>query len=950
MSGLDHYDGFECNNPQSGRRANECDDKPPYSSDNRVSQSTKNHPTPPPVDYNMGYGTKVLPRVTGNVDLEVQLPRDLRSSLSPSRTSGKGYQRHERYPSNMGEVNRRSRAYSNDLEQGGPHCQRMYHEKRKENSIGRINDYYLHSPKNRDLSNSHGENVSSQHSGETHSNDQYGRSGMSQRQGQTLYSRPVRRSLSPSYSDQRDQDMWIPVDFKRYNKITFHNSESQKGNLHFHDFTVVKVSEHRQHPQQQYRDHDCDDADGRLCYEESPTEAWEEVVNLLPSQMERAKELSEGEIMEALNTVREEPWPMARRKLTWKSLQNKLETQTRWYSVQPVTSMVRRGVTTLHNLLHIVDPWHRVLKRIEGKFGTSVVAVFNFLRNMIQLNMLLALLLLGGVVVPSVLWASSNSNQDYTWEAPKNTSDGNCMCSAPTLTDNNTAAQECNKNYTDYIDKVIQNRQNVAEIQDFLQGTGILEWTVLFAGYYPAYVDHSSYVIGLAYILTILAVYLISLVYVVYFTARFLRQFMGSSSKYSMLYSSIIFAGWDFTVSESEAARIQHTLFICDVKAAFDDEEFLRKKKKRTRKNLATLYFTRALINLVILVLIVGGWTAIYFLVDKLQKSGNTSTENVSQHFLWQYAPTMTVAALDTVYPLIFKSVVTYEHYRGRTELLITLVRCVLIRLMSLAILVITNLTLISQHSNVCDPTVNEYICWETRLGQQVYSVLVLDVLIKVFMTFVVNVARCKLGRFDYAICKRVSRLEFDVSDHTLDIVSIQSICWLGILHAPLMALLCFFCFCILFGLKLFTVSWTCVPPSRLFRASRSSAMFMTILSLTFFVCIIPNGLALLIFTPSKACSPFRGLGYGWQILTYYICNMDNSDSWIRWVLFALDNSIVAVTLLVVVILLLTYYVSVIKARSALVKRLEKKLKYTAKYKTYLVQEIKHVRGAGIGG
>ncbi|KAK8746298.1 hypothetical protein OTU49_017352, partial [Cherax quadricarinatus] len=400
----------------------------------------------------------------------------------------------------------------------------------------------------------------------------------------------------------------------------------------------------------------------------------------------------------------------------------------------------------------------------------------------------------------------------------------------------------------------------------------------------------------------------------------------------------------------SEAARIQHTLFICDVKAAFDDEEFLRKKKKRTRKNLATLYFTRALINLVILVLIVGGWTAIYFLVDKLQKSGNTSTENVSQHFLWQYAPTMTVAALDTVYPLIFKSVVTYEHYRGRTELLITLVRCVLIRLMSLAILVITNLTLISQHSNVCDPTVNEYICWETRLGQQVYSVLVLDVLIKVFMTFVVNVARCKLGRFDYAICKRVSRLEFDVSDHTLDIVSIQSICWLGILHAPLMALLCFFCFCILFGLKLFTVSWTCVPPSRLFRASRSSAMFMTILSLTFFVCIIPNGLALLIFTPSKACSPFRGLGYGWQILTYYICNMDNSDSWIRWVLFALDNSIVAVTLLVVVILLLTYYVSVIKARSALVKRLEKKLKYTAKYKTYLVQEIKHVRGAGIGG
>lgn len=80
------------------------------------------------------------------------------------------------------------------------------------------------------------------------------------------------------------------------------------------------------------------------------------------------------------------------------------------------------------------QPWHRVLKRIEGKFGTSVVAVFNLLRDMAQLNLLLAVLLVCGVVIPSSLLARDEEYQTYGWMFS-----GNCshkpddMCSALSL-------------------------------------------------------------------------------------------------------------------------------------------------------------------------------------------------------------------------------------------------------------------------------------------------------------------------------------------------------------------------------------------------------------------------------------------------------------------------------------------------------------------------------------
>lgn len=447
-------------------------------------------------------------------------------------------------------------------------------------------------------------------------------------------------------------------------------------------------------------------------------------------------------------------------------------------------------------------------------------------------------------------------------------------------------AYNCNTNYTIKIQEEVNKTASdfIGLVGNFLQGTGFLEWTFLFGGRYPAATESENYLVSLAYILTMLVIYLISIVYVVYFVAKFLRQSSTSAMDDGMTFSKIVFTGWDFTVSKEDAAEIERNLVVCEVKTAFDDVDYRSKQMSLTNRDLIKLYLTRSVINLAIISLIVGGWVAIYFLVIEQQ---NHVSATDFEEFSWEYAPTILVSVFNFVYPLIFDFVVKYEHYTGRSELLLTLSRCVLVRLTSLGILVITTLSVISAEARNCDIE-NEYICWETRMGQQIYSVLVLDAIIQFGMTFVVNVARRGLFRFDNKICKTVGRMEFYVPGHVLDVVYSQTLCWIGVIYAPLLAAAALINFCYMFLLKLFTVTVTCFPANRVFRASRSSAMFMTILSLALIMSVVSTGLALLLIKPSLACSPFRGLDYAWESLTYYICHLDSSsDSWIRCVYYS---------------------------------------------------------------
>lgn len=56
-----------------------------------------------------------------------------------------------------------------------------------------------------------------------------------------------------------------------------------------------------------------------------------------------------------------------------------------------------------------------------------------------------------------------------------------------------------------------------------------------------------------------------------------------------------------------------------------------------------------------------------------------------------------------------------------------------------------------------------------------------------------------------------------------------------------------------------------------------------------------------------------------------------------RLVVFFVDEAVVVVAVGVAVLLLLVYYLSLVSVRNALIRRLEKKLKHTAKDKVFLM-------------
>ncbi|KAK7080230.1 hypothetical protein SK128_008936 [Halocaridina rubra] len=556
---------------------------------------------------------------------------------------------------------------------------------------------------------------------------------------------------------------------------------------------------------------------------------------------------------------------------------------------------------------------------------------------MIILNFFLALILLGGVIIPSAISVSGEIDQSYAWS-----SGGNCssqpkdVCGTLKLL-NDSWLTTCHENYVAKIhDTVDEHSTNgLAIIQDILQGTGFLEYTFLFSGYYPAAIENGRYIVSLAYLLTVFVTYVVSFIFVIRSVAKFLRNISSATNDYGMVFAKIVFTGWDFNIKEANAAKIANSLFVSEVRAAFDEEDYNIRSQKLTKYQRIALYLRRVLINIIILSLIGVSWAGIYFLIKEAQQNENRTA---LLDFIWEYAPTLTVAALNIVFPIIFGILVRFERYKGSLELFLTLSRCVLVRLISLAILIISKVGLISQQSRVCEAD-NEFICWETYLGQQVYSVLILDALIQLGNTLIVNVARSQLKKIDNNICKSIGAIEFNVPGHVLDVVYVQAVCWIGVLYSPLIVTGSLLYFCILFALKLFTVTFICVPATRVFRTSKSSAMFMTILAFAFFMCLVPNGLALFYLCPSLACSPFRGLGYAWQSVTYYICSLSDGAYWIRSVLFTVDETVVLIALLLVVFILAVYYIALFGARGQMIQDLEKRLKTASKDKNLLLQE-----------
>ena len=137
---------------------------------------------------------------------------------------------------------------------------------------------------------------------------------------------------------------------------------------------------------------------------------------------------------------------------------------------------------------------------------------------------------------------------------------------------------------------------------DLLEGTGYLERTFLFIGWYPAHLSESpsSYAIHLAYVLTFLFCYAVSISFIVRYIGKWLRT-KTTFFNFEYAFSSKIFTTWRFTDLSMEASKIAKKCLANELLACKNELKFFREEKKRSNSEKRKLKLIRKIFHVLIL-------------------------------------------------------------------------------------------------------------------------------------------------------------------------------------------------------------------------------------------------------------------------------------------------------------------------------------------------------------
>ncbi|XP_013776355.1 transmembrane channel-like protein 7 isoform X2 [Limulus polyphemus] len=577
---------------------------------------------------------------------------------------------------------------------------------------------------------------------------------------------------------------------------------------------------------------------------------------------------------------------------------------------------------TWKELISSLNVWSHPLKRIEGYHGTGVVSYFLFLRWLLFLNLGIFFLVVLFILLPHILFkplesselkienktlASSNYFpkpaalrlyspsdlfpnlpdevfsifQDIGGKAFDQASQITSLLPSALKSDKAFFTDErlkfspfCSENYTVMVNNFKSSKIDLV-LQDFMQGTGWMELTLLFYGYYNHYKLNlfgttRIYNFPLAYLLTTLAYFLASLVLMVGYTTEGVKETLMTSESQLHKYCDMVFAGWDFCIEDKKTAMLKHSSITRELKGHLAEDQRNAELSQWTRKKKAKVYTVRTIVNLAVLgLLILCGYILLLVSNLSLEKSGEDNEGFLA--VVIQLLPSLTITGLSLVVPTMFGKMVTFEEYSKDFEIKITLIRTVFLRLASIGILIYSfhhQISCSGVSLDSCKQGINSLgckkpMCWETYIGQQLYKLVLMDFLVAVFKTFVVELAR----KFIVTHCtcaKKIGRQEFDVTSNVLDLVYSQTLCWLGTFYSPLLPGITVIKYFILFYIKQFTVMVNCVPSQIPYRASRSNTFFMIVLMLSFVLCIIPLGYSIAEVSPSFGCGPFRIYSIMW--------------------------------------------------------------------------------------
>ncbi|NXQ58638.1 TMC6 protein, partial [Anthoscopus minutus] len=556
----------------------------------------------------------------------------------------------------------------------------------------------------------------------------------------------------------------------------------------------------------------------------------------------------------------------------------------------------------LLSLLRAVQPWHYALKQIGGRFGSSVLSYFLFLKTLLMLNFFSFFILLAFVVVLQALYPpASASPQPFTG-------------------------------------------------LELLTGAGYFSHSLLYYGYYsnvtlndpctsspkgsvcPLAPPLLPYNLPLAYLFSVGVSFLITCVLLVYSVSRSFRESVGSSPGDLAIK---VFCAWDFKVIQRRSVKLQCENICTQLK------ELLVEQRSRSHSQSHCQCLRRCVVVLLAWVLALGSASgcvlALHYCLQHMHMEQQAwGSGRWQQESILLVLP-LVVSLFNALMPHLYNLLAMWEKQDSPvTQVYVAVIRNLTLKTMVLILLCYQWLS----RSITCSTE-----CWETCVGQDLYRFMMMD--------FIFTLLDMLFGELIWRLIlekrlKTKQRPEFDIARNVLELIYGQTLTWLGILFAPLLPAVQMLKLLLLFYIKKTSLMRNCQSPSKPWQASRMSTMFITLLCFPSFL----GAAAFLSYTiwsvqPSETCGPFRGLETIYESGKRWVLVLEKSNPNITWFTWfyqhLLENTCLLFFMSMALIAMIYFNIQVVRGRQRVICLLQEQIANEGEDKVFLIQKLHSV-------
>ncbi|XP_014805944.1 PREDICTED: transmembrane channel-like protein 6 [Calidris pugnax] len=562
----------------------------------------------------------------------------------------------------------------------------------------------------------------------------------------------------------------------------------------------------------------------------------------------------------------------------------------------------------LLSLLAAAQPWHYALKQIGGRFGSSVLSYFVFLKTLLMFNIFSLLILLLFVVAPQAVYPPhSASSQPFT---------------GPEL----------------------------------LTGAGYFTHSLLYYGYYsnvtlndpctsspnssvcPHAAPRFPYNMPLAYVFSVGVSFLLTCILLVYSMSRsFGESYRVGSSKGDLAVK--VFCAWDFKVVQRRSVKLQCENICTQLK------ELLAEQRSRSRSLSLRQRLGRTVVLLLAWVLslssVLGCVVALHYFSEHMHavQQGHQvlGSGERQQEAILLVLPFM-VSLLNALMPHLYNLLATWEKQDSPvTEVNVAICRNLILKTAVLCLLCYQWIS----RSVVC----SREECWETCVGQDLYRFVVMD--------FIFTLLDTLFGELVWRLIlekklKRNQKPEFDIARNVLELIYGQTLTWLGVLFAPLLPAIQTLKLVLLFYVKKTSLMQNCQSPSKPWQASRMNTFFITLLWFPFFLgAAIFLSYTVLSVRPSETCGPFQGLETMYQSGKTWVQLLEKSNpniTWFAWVhQYLVENTFLLFFMSGVLLAVIYFNIQVVRGQRRIIRLLKEQIANEGEDKIFLIQKLHSV-------